>query len=120
MLRICIRADPYFVAIGDAIYQKVASTIHRYRYDLVDSPKNNVIVGASFAGYHTAVGLANSVPAGYQVVVIEKSSHFQFTRVFPRFSVINGHNTKRSSLMDPTSKGHRKGAGGTKRSKARL
>jgi NADH dehydrogenase FAD-containing subunit len=99
-----------FVAVGNAINQKVASIIHRYRYNLVDSPKNIVIIGASFAGYHTAKLLANSVPTGYQVVVIEKSSHFQFTWVFPRFSVVNGHEHKAFIPYGPYFKGAPKGS----------
>ncbi|OGE55941.1 hypothetical protein PENARI_c003G07077 [Penicillium arizonense] len=99
-----------FVAVGNAINQKVASMIHRYRYNPVDSPKNIVIIGASFAGYHTAKLLANSVPTGYQVVVIEKSSHFQFTWVFPRFSVVNGHEHKAFIPYGPYFKGAPKGS----------
>ncbi|EED20630.1 disulfide oxidoreductase, putative [Talaromyces stipitatus ATCC 10500] len=82
------------VIIRDTIKQKVAFAIHRYRYDPVDSPKNVVIIGASFAGYHAAKLLANSLPTGYQVVLIERSSHFHFTWVFPRFSVVGGHEHK--------------------------
>lgn len=99
-----------FVAVGNAINRKIASTIHRYRYNLVDSPKNIVIIGASFAGYHTAKLLANSVPTGYQVVVIEKSSHFQFTWVFPRFSVVEGHEHKAFIPYGPFFKGAPKGS----------
>ncbi|KAJ5202498.1 hypothetical protein N7449_004577 [Penicillium cf. viridicatum] len=99
-----------FVAVGNAINRKIASTVHRYRYNLVDSPKNIVIIGASFAGYHTAKLLANSVPTGYQVVVIEKSSHFQFTWVFPRFSVVEGHEHKAFIPYGPFFKGAPKGS----------
>ncbi|OQE15061.1 hypothetical protein PENFLA_c034G06156 [Penicillium flavigenum] len=99
-----------FAAVGNAINQKIASTIHRYRYKPVDSPKNIVIIGASFAGYHTAKLLANSVPTGYQVVVVEKSSHFHFTWVFPRFSVVNGHEHKAFIPYGPYFKGAPKGS----------
>ncbi|KGO60944.1 FAD-dependent pyridine nucleotide-disulfide oxidoreductase [Penicillium expansum] len=99
-----------FVAVGNAINRKIASTIHRYRYNLVDPPKNIVIIGASFAGYHAAKLLANSVPTGYQIVVIEKSSHFQFTWVFPRFSVVNGHEHKAFIPYGPFLKGAPKGS----------
>ncbi|KAJ5425413.1 hypothetical protein N7465_000483 [Penicillium sp. CMV-2018d] len=99
-----------FAAVGNVINQKIASTIHRYRYKPVDSPKNIVIIGASFAGYHTAKLLANSVPTGYQVVVIEKSSHFHFTWAFPRFSVVNGHEHKAFIPYGPYFKGAPKGS----------
>jgi NADH dehydrogenase FAD-containing subunit len=99
-----------FVAIGDSIKQKIASTIHRYRYKQVDSPKHIVIIGASFAGYHAAKLLASSVPTSYQVVVVEKSSHFQFTWVFPRFSVVHGHEHKAFIPYGPYFKGAPKGS----------
>jgi NADH dehydrogenase FAD-containing subunit len=57
-------------------------------------PKNIIIVGASFAGYHAARCLANSVPSGYRVVVIEKNTHFQLTWVLPRFCTVDGHDDK--------------------------
>lgn len=91
---ICKFVGVAFVAIGDTIKQNIASMMHRYRYEQVDSPKHIVIVGASFAGYHAARLLASSVPTGYQVIIVEKSSHFQFTWVFPRFSVVHGHEHK--------------------------
>ncbi|KAJ5689796.1 hypothetical protein N7462_004188 [Penicillium macrosclerotiorum] len=70
------------------------SRIHRWTYSPGSRPKNIVVVGASFAGYHAARCLANSVPSGYRVVVIEKNSHFQLTWVLPRFCVVNGHDNK--------------------------
>jgi thioredoxin reductase len=56
-----------------------------------DPVRNIVIIGASFAGYVAAYTLlATCLPRGYRVVIIEKNSHFQFTWVFPRFSVLKG------------------------------
>lgn len=72
----------------------LASLIHRVLYRPEPPPKNVVVVGASFAGYHTARCLANSLPSGWRVVVIEKNSHFQLTWVLPRFSVVGGHDEK--------------------------
>ncbi|GAB7355511.1 hypothetical protein MBLNU459_g5999t2 [Dothideomycetes sp. NU459] len=63
-------------------------------YQATASPKNILVIGASFAGCEAARSLANSLPTGYRVVLIEKSSHFQFTWVFPRFSVVPGHEHK--------------------------
>jgi apoptosis-inducing factor 2 len=80
--------------IRDIAIQKFLFAIHRHRYVPVASPKNVVVIGASFAGYHAAKLLANSLPTGYEVVLIEKSSHFHFTWVFPRFSVVGGHEHK--------------------------
>jgi len=83
-----------FYVIYDAARLKTTSIFQRYSYRPVESPKNIVIIGASFAGYYAAKLLVNSVPTGYRVVIVEKSSHFQFTWVFPRFSVIGGHEHK--------------------------
>lgn len=71
--------------------------LHRLAYHTIpdaDAVRNIVVVGASFAGYTAARILAASVPSGYRVVVVEKNSHFQFTWVFPRFSVVKGHDHK--------------------------
>jgi NADH dehydrogenase FAD-containing subunit len=58
--------------------------------------KNVVVVGASFAGYLAARILAASLPRDgrHRVVVIEPSSHFNFTWVLPRFCVVQGHEHK--------------------------
>ncbi|KAJ5533676.1 hypothetical protein N7494_010228 [Penicillium frequentans] len=73
---------------------QLTSIVHRFTYQLDDQPKNIVIVGASFAGYHAARCLANSIPSGHRVVVIEKNSHFQLTWVLPRFCNVDGHDEK--------------------------
>ncbi|KAJ5901367.1 hypothetical protein N7504_007361 [Penicillium tannophilum] len=73
---------------------RLTSIVHRFTYQLGDQPKNIVIVGASFAGYHAARCLASSIPSGHRVVVIEKNSHFQLTWVLPRFCVVDGHDEK--------------------------
>lgn len=83
-----------FYVIYVAARLKTTSIFQRYSYRPVESPKNIVIIGASFAGYYAAKLLVNSVPTGYRVVIVEKSSHFQFTWVFPRFSVVVGHEHK--------------------------
>ncbi|KAK4152282.1 apoptosis-inducing factor 2 [Chaetomidium leptoderma] len=58
--------------------------------------KNVVVVGAAFAGYFAARILAASLPRDgrYRVVVIEPNTHFNFTWVLPRFSVVGGHEHK--------------------------
>ncbi|KAK0668790.1 hypothetical protein QBC41DRAFT_321235 [Cercophora samala] len=58
--------------------------------------KNIVIVGAAFSGLYAARLLAGSVPRDghYRIVVIEPNSHFNFTWVFPRFCVVEGHEHK--------------------------
>lgn len=72
----------------------VSSRIHRLTYKAVDNPRDIVVIGASFAGYHAAYCLAHSVPTGYRVTIIEKNSHFQLTWVLPRFCAVPGHEHK--------------------------
>lgn len=84
--------------IGRHIWLRLCTSLasfgHRLTYQSGPHPKTVVVVGASFAGYHTARCLANSLPSGWRVVVIEKNSHFQLTWVLPRFSVVEGHDHK--------------------------
>lgn len=80
--------------LAENFYQYLHARLHRLTYKSVDSPKNVVVIGASFTGYHVAKLLANSLPTSYRVVVVEKSSHFQFTWVFPRFGVVGGDEHK--------------------------
>jgi NADH dehydrogenase FAD-containing subunit len=68
------------------------ATIHNsLSYKPVDSPQNIVVVGGSFAGVQVAKWLANTVPTGYRVVLVEKNSHFNFLFAFPRYSVVSGY-----------------------------
>ncbi|GKU12367.1 unnamed protein product [Fusarium langsethiae] len=69
--------------------------------------KNIVIVGASFAGWWAIQTLANYLPhgSGYQIVVIEPNSHFQFSWVIPRFCVVEGHEDKAFIPYDRWRKG---------------
>lgn len=73
---------------------KVVARIHRATYKAVDNPKNVVVVGGSFAGFFLARHLAESLPTGWRVIMIEKKSHYQFTWNFPRITVVPGHDEK--------------------------
>ncbi|KAL8381589.1 hypothetical protein RB595_005733 [Gaeumannomyces hyphopodioides] len=59
-------------------------------------PRNIVVVGASFAGYHVARQVAAGLPEGaaHRVVVVEPSSHFHWTWVLPRVCAVEGHEHK--------------------------
>ncbi|KAB8209634.1 hypothetical protein BDV34DRAFT_18095 [Aspergillus parasiticus] len=94
LLLICKLFGPIFGQIFAKLGEAVATRFHRLTYRAVEHPRNVVVIGASFAGYHAAKCLANSLPTGYRVVVIEKNTHFQLTWVLPRFSVVNGHEHK--------------------------
>ena len=89
--KIFIGAIPLII---DQVCQAIKARIHRYTYKAVDSPRNIVVIGGSFGGLYLATRLANSVPTGYRVVLIEKKSHFNFTWIFPRVSVVGGHEHK--------------------------
>lgn len=56
----------------------------------------NIVVGASFAGYTTARCLAFGLQphSRHRIVVIEPSSHFQFSWVLPCYCVASGHEHK--------------------------
>ncbi|KIW59522.1 hypothetical protein PV05_03965 [Exophiala xenobiotica] len=84
----------------DTIGLKISARIHRFTYKSVPDPKNVVVVGGSFAGYFLARQLADSLPTGYRVMVIEKHSHYHFTWNFPRITVIQGH-TKNAFIPYP-------------------
>ncbi|KAG9786667.1 Fe-regulated protein 8 [Exophiala dermatitidis] len=71
-----------------------AARVHRLTYKLVDNPKNVVVIGGSMAGFFLAKELAESLPTGYRVILIEKKSHYHFTWNFPRISVVDGHDNK--------------------------
>jgi NADH dehydrogenase FAD-containing subunit len=68
--------------------------LHRRTYKPVANPQNVVVIGGSYGGLWLAKQLANSLPTGYRVVLIEKRSHFNFTWIFPRVSVVENHEHK--------------------------
>lgn len=63
---------------------------------LASQPRNIVIIGASFAGYHAARLIASSIPVdgSWNIVIIEPNQHYQFTWTLPRFCVIESHEEK--------------------------
>lgn len=72
------------------LYQRVQALSHRWTYKEVPSPKNVVVLGASFAGVQLAKRLSETLPTGYRVVMLEKNSHFNYSFNFPRYSVVSG------------------------------
>jgi hypothetical protein len=83
-----------FSFLPSFLLRSLRSTIHKYTYtpSLPSSPnpKTILILGASFTGTHLASLLSHSLASGYRVLLIEKNSHFNYTFVFPRFSVLAG------------------------------
>ncbi|PWN27600.1 FAD/NAD(P)-binding domain-containing protein [Jaminaea rosea] len=58
------------------------------------STKNVVVLGGSYGGMHAASVLAQKLPPSHRVILIERNSHFNHLYVFPRFSVLQGHEHK--------------------------
>jgi len=95
MLRLLGAAVPLVLSLaaGRAV-QKVQAIYHSYTYKAIPDARNVVVIGGSFAGIMLARRLAETLPTGYRVVLVEKNSHMHFVFNFPRFSVIPGHEAK--------------------------
>ncbi|KAF8333033.1 uncharacterized protein EI90DRAFT_2971147 [Cantharellus anzutake] len=52
------------------------------------------VLGASYGGHRAVQVLANSLPHGWRIVVIERNTHCNHLYVFPRIAVIPGHEHK--------------------------
>lgn len=76
--------------------QHIAANVHRWTYRLVppSSIRSVVVVGGSFAGAQLTRRLAETLPTGWKVVLVEKNSHLNYLFAFPRFSVVPGHEDK--------------------------
>lgn len=86
---------PFLISYGfKRLAQRISAFIHALVYKPGPSPKNVVIIGGSFAGILLARRLCESLPSGYRVVLVEKNTHFHYPFVFPRFSVVKGHEPK--------------------------
>lgn len=86
---------PFLASYGlRRIAQRIAAFLHAREYKSGSSPKNVVIIGGSFAGIFLAKRLCESLPSGYKVILVEKNTHFHYPFVFPRFSVVKGHEPK--------------------------
>jgi len=82
---------PYTIQL---IRQELEAIVHRWTYRPVDSPKNVIVIGGSFAGLRLATRLGHTLPTGYRVILIEKNSHFNFSFNFPRYSVLCGREAR--------------------------
>jgi len=82
---------PYTIQL---LRQELQAIVHRWTYRLVDSPKNVIVIGSSFAGLRLANRLGHTLPTGYRVILVEKNSHFNFSFNFPRYSVLFGREAR--------------------------
>lgn len=86
---------PFLVSHGfTRLAQRIGALLHALQYKPGPSPKNVVIIGGSFAGISLARRLCHSLPSGYKVILVEKNTHFHYPFVFPRYSVVKGHEPK--------------------------
>jgi apoptosis-inducing factor 2 len=81
-----------FSLLGVRISSLIAARFHLLTYKTVADAefKNVVVIGGSFAGFFLARSLAESLPSGYRVILVERHSHFHFTWNFPRSTVVSG------------------------------
>ncbi|KAH8828599.1 hypothetical protein DL96DRAFT_1595144 [Flagelloscypha sp. PMI_526] len=56
--------------------------------------KTVVLLGASYGGVQSARELAHNLPAGWRVLSIDRNEHMHHVYVFPRLSVLPGHEHK--------------------------
>jgi len=74
------------------INHRLSAMRHRLTYTLLppSSLRNVVVIGGSYTGIHLAKRLAESLPTGFKVVLIERKSHFNHLFNLPRYSVVKG------------------------------
>lgn len=77
-----------FSLLIQRLVDSIQSLTHYYTYKPSLTPKDIVVIGASYAGYFCAEHLSKTLPSGWRVVVIEKNAHFNHTWLFPRASAI--------------------------------
>ncbi|EJU06475.1 FAD/NADP-binding domain-containing protein [Dacryopinax primogenitus] len=56
--------------------------------------KNVIVLGGSYGGARATRMLAESLPKGYRLILVEKQSHFNHLYVFPRYTVVPHHEHK--------------------------
>ncbi|KAI7780360.1 hypothetical protein LA080_016084 [Diaporthe eres] len=101
---------PFIFSYGfKRLAHRISAFFHALKYKPGPSPRIVVIVGGSFAGILLARQLCESLPSGYRVILIEKNTHFHYPFVFPRYSVVKGHESKAFIPYDEILYGGRKG-----------
>ncbi|ORX40015.1 hypothetical protein BD324DRAFT_615943 [Kockovaella imperatae] len=58
------------------------------------STRTVVVLGASYGGARAARVLAQNLPEGWRLVVIDRNSHFNHVYVFPRYTILAKHAAK--------------------------
>lgn len=95
--------------LGRVTVRRMAAYAHSWTWRDTPDAKNIVVLGGSFAGIELARRLADTLPTGYKLVLVEKNSHFNYSFNFPRFCVLEGHEHKAFIPYDGIAKGAPKG-----------
>jgi NAD(P)H-nitrite reductase large subunit len=76
-----------------ALSHRISAFVHSYTYKPLPpgETKNVVVIGGSFAGFIVTKRLAETLPTGYRVILVERNSHLNYLFAFPRFSVAKGN-----------------------------
>ncbi|KAG9234417.1 putative AMID-like mitochondrial oxidoreductase [Amylocarpus encephaloides] len=110
LLRLVIKYFPIIATFSvDIVIQRLKAIQHLRTYNLLPDTQNVVVVGGSFAGLMLARRLAESLPSGYKVVLVERNSHFNYTFNFPRYSVVQGREQQAFIPYDGVAKGKPEG-----------
>jgi NADH dehydrogenase FAD-containing subunit len=110
-IRLLVKYSPFILKFAfRQLIQRVHAIIHLFTYIPTTNPKHVVIIGGSFAGIHLGKRLAESLPSGYKVLLIERNSHFNYVFNFPRYSVVKGREERAFIPYDGLGKGKPKGA----------
>ncbi|KAK0543834.1 hypothetical protein OC846_006269 [Tilletia horrida] len=71
-----------------------SASTHQVADEDFASTKNVVVLGGSYGGMHAATVLASKLPPSHRVILVDRNSHFNHLYVFPRFSILPGHEHK--------------------------
>ena len=91
-IKILFKALAFFIPylIRRAV-QRIAAIHHSWTWRPTPDTQNVVVLGGSFAGIELVRRLAETLPTGYRVILVEKNSHLNYAFNFPRFAVMKGH-----------------------------
>ncbi|PSN65459.1 putative amid-like NADH oxidoreductase [Corynespora cassiicola Philippines] len=85
---------PFFIPfLFQHLRQRISAFLHKRAYKPLPPAqlKNVVVLGGSFAGVQITKRLADTLPTGYRVVLVERNSHLNYLFAFPRFGVVPGY-----------------------------
>lgn len=111
MLRMLYKFLPILLKLtGTLTAGRIEALLHRWTYKSLPNSLNIVIIGGSYTGIYLARRLAETIPSGYKVILIEKNSHFNHVFNFPRYSVMQGSKGKAFVPYDGLAAGQPTGA----------